>query len=173
VDERGFDFQPQPRRESRQFEPPPWEQEAFEELQRKRAEEAEAERLLQARAEPEPPADSEPVAVQAATQPETVPEGEQPAAGELDEARVTAMLAELAEEEPRARGLWRVALVVALLLGAIGMVLTAWGFTALMAARGGGALALMGGSFLLMFGIGFIATAVWLGVRTLRQQGVL
>jgi hypothetical protein len=50
----GFDFRPPPpRREKRQFEPPPWEKEQFEELARQRAEQerAERERAEQERAE--------------------------------------------------------------------------------------------------------------------------
>jgi len=46
VGDDGFDFQGPQRREAKRFEPPPWEREAFEELQRKRAEEELAAELL-------------------------------------------------------------------------------------------------------------------------------
>ena len=93
---------------------------------------------------------------------------------ELDERKVTEMLAELSAEEPSSYdGLWKAAIASAILLGAIGAVLIVWSMAAIVGARRSGAVGLTGGLILLFFGAGFVTGALWLTVRTLRQRGVL
>jgi len=180
VADDGFDFHTPDRREAKRFEPPPWEREAFEDLERKRVEQQEAE---QAAAPQAPPAEPEaaPEAQQSeAEKPEAAAQGLGPEEGgatsepQLDEGKVAEMLAGLSAEEPREyRSLWRIAIASAIVLGAIGAVLIIWAMAAIVGARETGAVGLTGGFVLLFFGAGFVAGAWWLTVRTLRQRGVL
>lgn len=186
----GFDFHTPERREAKQFEPPPWEREAFEELERKRADQEVGQRppVDQAAAgatqappdAPEREVERGPVSEAAVGQGVAAGRAAQPGSEDapvgptLDEARVTEMLAGLSAEEPRsAEGLWRAAIGSAIVLGAIGVVLVVWAIAAIVSARRSGAVGLTGGLILLFFGAGFVAGALWLTVRTLRQQGVL
>lgn len=184
----GFDFRSPGRREAKRFEPPPWEKEAFEELQRKRAEEEQAAEMLRAHeaAQAVPPSEAE-SAASAAAQPaegtvsqvgEVLPaEGKAAPDDEsaLDEKRVVEMLADLAAQEPKVDAqAWKVALGSAIVSGAIGGVLIVWATAAMAAAaRSGSATGRIGGLILLVFGAGFVFGALWLAVRTLRQRGVL
>jgi hypothetical protein len=84
------------------------------------------------------------------------------------------MLARLAEQEPKLHEkTWKPAMVSAMVVGAIGTVMTVWGVAAMVRIRGAGLLGVAGGLVLLGFGGGFIALATWIAVRTLRQRGVL
>lgn len=177
--EDGFDFHAPARREAKHFEPPPWEREAFEELERKRAEKA----AVEAAAQPVQPATGEPgapVGAQAAgpAPTEAVDEAQRQPPAErangIDETRVAEMLAELSKEEPASyEGLWKAAIAAAIVLGAVGAVLVVWSMAAFVGARRSGPVGVTGGAILLLFGAGFVAAAWWLTVRTLRQRGVL
>jgi len=185
VPDDGFDFHKAPRREAKQFEPPPWEKEAFEDLERKRAQERAAE---QPAVEPDAVAETGQAAAGAGedeqgleVQPATAeaeatgePSSDEETDSQLDEAKVVEMLADLsAEDPPGNRTLWRVAVASAIVLGAIGAVLIMWAMAAIVGARRTGAVGWAGGLVLLFFGAGFVAGAWWLTVRTLRQRGVL
>lgn len=180
-----FDFHTPPRREAKQFEPPPWEREAFEEMERKRAEQQAAQEALagapsaqpqeaQQLPTPEPPAGT---AREAAPGPgqETVADREAEAPEpRLDEAQVAEMIAGLSAEEPAEhRSLWRIAIASAIVVGAIGAVLIVWSMAAMVGARRTGAVGWASAFILLFFGAGFVAGAWWLTLRTLRQRGVL
>jgi hypothetical protein len=188
ADEGGFDFHTPPRREAKQFEPPPWEQDAFDELERKKAEQAaavqaiadmqrekqdEAERLAAQEAVRQAgPADDE--AQSATAGKDQGPEAGGRQATELDDRKVAAMLAELSAEEPSAmKGLWKTAMAAAILLAAIGVVLIVWALAAFVGIRRTGAVGAGSGAVLLFFGAGFVGGAWWLTVRTLRDRGVL
>jgi len=199
VGDDGFNFQGPQRREAKRFEPPPWEKEAFDELQRKRAEEEQAAELLRAHeatrqetheVEPPPPsveaegAEPVPPSGGAVEPPGDTPEGKvtdvqlvQPAGtakAAADDPRVVEMLAGLAVEEPPVhKGFWKVAIASAIVLGAIGGVLIIWAMAAFVGAQKSGATGVIGGGVLLVFGAGFVFGALWLAVRTLRQRGVL
>jgi len=185
VSDNGFDFRPPPsRREPKRFEPPPWEADAFEELQRKKTEEKADEDLTSAigelAGEQEPGLEAQVPQVGPAADaiPEAAAEPDEPAAkagsGGVDDKTVLELLARLAEEEPPAsQDYWKVAIGSALLMGALGLVLVIWGMAALVGSRTTGAVGSFGGTVLLLFGGLSIAAALWLVVRTLRQRGVL
>jgi len=56
---------------------------------------------------------------------------------------------------------------------AFGAVFLIWGMAALVAARRVGAIGMLGGSVLLLFGAGFVVGGLYVVARNLRQQGVL
>jgi hypothetical protein len=193
VSDGGFDFRKRPadRRQPKAFEPPPWEADAFEELRRRKSEEDEA-RAASAAAEPAradagparpaaagPAPGAGPAPVEAVPEPDAqagAAEAAQEAAtgGQLDERQVLEMMAELAAEEPDVRRTaGNVAIASAMLLIALGGVLIVWGMAAFAGSRSTGTVGTFGGTALFMFGAGFIAAAIWLLVRTLRQRGVL
>jgi len=197
VSDQDFNFNPQPRREAKPFEPPPWEQAQFEELaKRKAAEVAAAEAAAQALAEAQG-TDDLTAAVQAASSQVVEEQAEQEApqedatadfmaatavsAGkkkidseeELDP-RIPAMLIGLSNEDPPfGTGLWRVPLFAGAVLAATGVLLMIWGAFAMAAARKTGVTGSLGGGILVAFGLVFIGIGGWMAFRTLRQQGVL
>lgn len=185
MNDQGFDFHPpHQRREPKRFEPPPWEADAFQELQRKLGEEQAEEEIASAIESLEADGAEAPVpanpAVDAAREAQTVGAGwaakpdEPVGEGGVDDRVVLEMLAGLAAEEPPAtRGVWKVAIASALLLGALGLVLVIWGVAAVVGSKTTGVVGSFGGTVLLVFGAGFVAAALWLVVRTLRQRGVL
>lgn len=167
----GFDFRPPPeRREPKQFQPPPWEEKAFEDLRAKRpaAEEAasdvpEAEVGEAPAIKPEPP-----------TRELQKPATENAAEGALDAAVVTEMLAGLAAEDPPPiKTLYGVSMAVALFLAGIGVVLLVWAMAAFVGSRNTGTFGVMAGAALALFGIGFVAGGFWLAYKALRRRGVL
>jgi len=200
VSDQDFNFRPQPpRREAKTFEPPPWEKDQFERLAKERsaqevAERAAAEVLIErhpqeAAAEPaesaasvEAPAGAADADAEGAASagPLTQPTPEVPAApsptlagGQIDEAQLAVMMMGLrAEEPPALGGAWVIALVSAIVMGAVGIVLLIWGIVALTRPNMG-AIGTMGGTALLLFGLIFMGACIWLGLRTLRQRGVL
>lgn len=182
MSDQDFNFNPPPRRDAKKaFEPPPWEQDQFEELaRRKEAEKAAVEVSLgsaSGEALPVEPHEGPPLATPVG---ETAPlqtRGTQATAaapGDDPDPRIETMLMGLRSEEPPfGRQLWKVALAAAVVLALVGAVLTVWGLFALAAARRTGALGALGGGILISFGLGFVAVGGWMVFRTLRQQGVL
>jgi hypothetical protein len=174
VSDAGFDFKTPERREAKRFEPPPWEQEAFEDLRKQRGDDG-AEQV-----EPTEPtaAEGEPEGPTAAAGLEPEPPGEegrvaQPAA-ELDPKHVTEMLSRLSEEEPSIReATWKMELFTAFVGGMVGLMLFAWGFAAFAGAGRRGPLGALMAVLIVVAGAGFVAGSVWMIVRTLRQRGVL
>jgi hypothetical protein len=179
MDEQGFDFKPEERREPKRFEPPPWEQAAFEELERTRAAQAPREPKQQREEEEsgqpnEPPASKEQESAPSAAVPRT--DGDvgpgQPTA--LDESQVIEMLAGLSEEDPaRPRSYFTVAFGAGLFLVAVGGVLIIWAMAALVSSRQTGSVGQWSGAGLGMFGAFFLGMGAWMLYRTLKQRGVL
>jgi hypothetical protein len=198
VSDKGFDFQPPPpRRQPREFEPPPWEKDQFEQLARERAEQERIEReaALVAQAEAEKAASEhsaeedagagEQVAQAALPQSdgstgvaETAPAGveDQPAAeprAVLDERQVELLLLGLREEEPETlAGMWLVSSVAGAVVVVVGLAIGLWG-TAAMFNRSLGSTGKLGGTVLVVFGLAFVGVGGWLVYRALRQRGVL
>ena len=179
--DQDFNFNPPPRREAKKvFEPPPWEQEQFDELaRRKEAERVTAEAIATAVAEQATPVaptvqpgaggqDGEPAN-------ESVPTPMDQTAAEAEEdPNIQAMLIGLKSEEPPfGEEIWKVSIVAGAVLAAIGAVFLVWGFVAMAATRGAGVTASLGGMILGFFGLMFASVGVWIVFRTLRQRGVL
>jgi len=203
VSDEDFNFQPPlPTREVKPFEPPPWEKEQFERLARERAAQAAAEQaaagaLVEAERQEAENTTQAAVAAGSAMGGEEVaadrvnvvvatqearetgvgdpprPSDSPQVKGKVDEAQLAAMMMGLrAEEPPALGGAWVIALVSAIVMGAVGIVLLIWGIVALTRPNMG-PTGTMGGMVLLTFGLIFLGACIWLGLRTLRQQGVL
>ncbi len=170
MDDQGFDFRRAPeRRERKPFEPPPWERDAFEQLERRREPEASAEQSVTERAEQ---AAGEP----AGSDVRTAGTGSD-AKKNLSEAEVLELLAGLAAEEPDAHApATQVTVGASIVLLPIGVMMMFWGMAALAraaSAQAGAGIARTGAVTLLVFGAGFIAAAFWLIYRLMKQRGVL
>lgn len=193
MSDQDFDFhRPAERREAKQFEPPPWERDAFEELQRRRSQEENVstnapeeavEQNPQAErgtgtsgGDPttgEAPVAKEPIGGHQVEPPAPVKTGAQ-AKHQVDERVVIELMAGLKAEEPSVQpAVQWISLFSALVIAAIGTVMILWGMAALIGSRASGPTGAFGGTVLLFFGAAAIAGAVWLTVRTLRQRGVL
>lgn len=184
--DKGFQMPPSQRREPKQFEPPPWERDAFEELQRRREEEgatAVGDECPTAEEEGGRPTEDVDAAV---SKPVTRPEQDASAAtgnvppqgsvgsDELNESMVEAMLLQLAAEEPREdRAISTVQLWVSIALYGLAVPLIIWGMAALVGARETGMTGMVSGFVLLVFGAGSIAGAIYLTVKSLQKRGVL
>ncbi len=156
------------RREARRFEPPPWERDRFEELAGRDREQERTAQDLPA-AEEAPPTGEREDAASPERRAEPAPVGEKPPSAELD-----AMLLALKAEEPEAlEGAWKVGLAAAVFMATLGLMLVVWGAVALARAGGAGAAGVMGSAIMTVMGALFAALGVWLGVRSLRQRGVL
>lgn len=171
------------RREAKGFEPPPWEQEQFEELQRRRAEERAA-REAETESEPRAPALAPTEQAQEARQEEgagaraeeatTASAGSAEDGPQLDDKVAARMLAELSAEEPRAnRGFWRIGLASSASVIVLGAVLMIWGIVGLMRTMNSGPTGVMGGLILIIMGVSFISMGAWTAYRSLQQRGVL
>jgi hypothetical protein len=179
VDDKQFNLRvPAEVKQPRRFEPPPWERDAFEKVQRQR--EAEKQEPLPAAVEQEAAASAEPLADPVVVDDGAQSQGSPPrktasVSGEQIEERVLLeMLAGLAAEEPSSEPTYRkISHAASLLLVALGGVLIVWGMAALMSAGTTGMVGSLGGGVMLFFGSGFIGGAAWMTVKTLRQQGVL
>lgn len=176
-----FRIPPAHRREPGKFEPPPWEREAFEELHRK-LDQAQRDDDLDAAIDliaeevdgvASPPAPAEVAAKTAAVvTPATEPESEAVTGAELDQARVTEMLAQLRAEEPRASDFAGLRVAVGVGMAVLGAVMIVWAMAAFLKPDGG-ATAKTGGTVLLLFGAGFIGGGAWTVVQVLKKRGVL
>ncbi len=171
------------RRQRRSFEPPPWESEQYEELERKRRVRG-----------PEP---SQPIgpdvpggaangdapvgsgeSAQSAAGASVQPEGGAATAGQVaaespgpDDARMDVMLMQLREQEPRGgEQAWRVGLIAAIGLAVTGAILVVWGAVGLATTYRVPA-GWFGASVLLLFGALFIGAGGWVAVRSYRQRG--
>lgn len=188
--DQDFNFPPTERREPKQFEPPPWEREAFEELTRAR----EAEELIGAAeaargdapgveaeviaevpvAEPEEGAAAPQPAVQPA--PDAAAEQAAPSKTAVSEAELTEMMAGLRAEEPTSmQSYGAIAIALSVFTGLVGIVMLVWAMAMFVSARarGTGRVGLIGGSIVALFGALFIGLSMWVALRTLRQRGVL
>jgi uncharacterized membrane protein len=168
-----------PKREARQFEPPPWEREQFEELERQRQARQPAEAPEPAEAAAPEPAQvaAEPVAVTAAGGPEptaAMPAGGPGEAAEAPEGpsdeRVQAMLLQLAAEEPTVRADVKVVgtgASIALML--VGVSMLAFAFVGFLRTRGS-AQGAIGSLILLVIGVMIAVVGVWLGMRVTKRE---
>ena len=177
------------KREARSFEPPPWEREQFEQLERARAERAEEQELAAALDRL-----TEESAPEAASAPEATDEAEQTTASErepqaaqaatpterpVDPGELDVMLLQLRAEEPEAlTGFWKFGTIAAALVALVGSMLLIWGvvgFTRVgrAADAAGRTAGMIGAGTMVLFGLGFVGFGVWMAVRSLRQQGVL
>jgi hypothetical protein len=192
VSDQDFNFNPPPRREAKKaFEPPPWEQDQFEELARRQeadqevvSETAEEEAITAALEEATVKASDEVTESPAVAATPGLVEAEGPPARKAvwsgaaldpdEDPRVEAMLQVLMSEEPQfGKQLWKVSLAAGAVLVAVGLVMTVWGIFAISATSRAGALGSLGGGILLAFGLGFVGVGGWMAFRTLRQRGVL
>jgi len=141
------------KRAPKEFEPPPWEREAFEEFARRRA--SETENPLQA--------------------PMTAPE--KPAVkAVLDEQMVDGMLVQLGmqQHEDVSASVWKVGIGAAVLLFLMGTWAALFSVVALSKTfKEGGMLALLSSSLVGMIGLGMLGLGVWLGVRSYNKRGEL
>ncbi len=157
MDDQGFDFRTilEPR-EPKRFVPPPWETDSYPKKV--------------SPAQEVPPEEAEPQRSEAA--PANPPRDKAPSEAEMIE-----LLADLAGEEPKdERALMNVTLAAALALSALGMVLMVWGVAAFVragAAEQGAGVARAGAATMWIFGAGFLASAIWLLYRLMKQRGVL
>ncbi|HEY3317680.1 MAG TPA: hypothetical protein VGK50_04595 [Coriobacteriia bacterium] len=164
-----------PKREARQFEPPPWEREQFESLQERFEEDARIE-PEQVPAEPERAPAEEPEessgdeATAPAPSPQAKPERAEPAPG-VPQAELDAMLARLRAEEPKVdehlKSVTVFASVIAMILGVSMLV---WGLYATMTARGHMA-SLVGAVIVIGMGLVFGLAGLWAGWRATNEQG--
>jgi hypothetical protein len=163
-----------------QFEPPPWEREAFEALAARRAEEEAAKAILRAadsvsaspvqEPDPETPSAPEPQAAASVLEP-VAPAVAGPAAVAVDARAVEAMLLQLQSEERTdgraARWVGWAASALTLVLGLAMLIV------GLMMARSGGgtSVGMLGSAVLSIFGLSFMGMAVWVWVTTNRSRG--
>jgi len=156
------------RRQRRQFEPPPWERDKFEEIARRRAEDEEREAQRQApRSEDAGP--DRPVET-AAVEPPARVAGVEPESGGVDERKIAAMLIELSGEEgsatkPVTRAARYVAIAMIVLGGA--MIVTA----AVLGSRTSAAQGHVGARMIALVGASVAGFAGWMWVRASREQG--
>lgn len=155
-----------PKREARRFEPPPWEREQFEALQKRTdpAEEsfpAEGERIALA---DEAEAMMPPVTPAAKPAPA-------PRMPPVHEARVEAMLIQLGAEEPRVDQHLRIVGTLSSALAMFfGLCMFVWGALAFAKSRGEIA-AVVGAMIVLGMGLVFGIMGLWFGIRVTRGQG--
>lgn len=179
MNDQDFDFSPPPpRRERKEFEPPPWEKHLFEERAQEKEPDTDAERSEPADGSVSP-AEAERVTGKpdvSYSPPPADGEGE-PEKPQLDEALVAAMMFELrAEEVPATRMFVKATLAAGAVLLLVGIVMVVWAFTMIAVALrrpDQGRPGLFVGVTVLVFGAGFAATGAWFVFKTLRQQGVL
>jgi len=164
------------RRTPKPFEPPPWERDQFDELARRKAEEAA--RLEAAAAAEREAVQAAAAALTASEEPAAVPEegvvtAEQDAAAAgkpaVDQVKLDAMLLELSGQEPSAvREVHRAGAIAAWVLAAFGSVMLGLGIVLLVR---GGQQALAGSGIIAAVGLFVIGFAIWLGYRASRGQG--
>ncbi len=165
------------RRQARQFEPPPWERDKFDELKRSRAEEEPVPEGADAGSLPpgEVVLDAPPLGA-FDTAPTPGASGGSEIAG-IDEERLDTMMFELRAEEPSARQAgWQLRVAVAVFLLIVGTVMILWGMVALVKVTRIEAeqrmLAGLVSLAFLIFGAGFIGLSGWLGYQVYQQRGV-
>jgi hypothetical protein len=153
----------------RPFVPPPWEQEQFERLAKRRAAEAaQADTPAPAVSGPEPDTSDTASVISASPKPQQARAAAEPQAS-LDERETQAMLVQLSSEEAsvlvpaRRAGKW-----IAVALAAIGLALTVLGAKMSMDAVGAPAAGTLGAGTTLLIGLLVTGGAVWLWIRANR-----
>lgn len=177
MSDQDFNFAPPPAKRDRPkpFEPPPWEREQFDELERQKQHGAVAEVAAAERVEPEQESPAPEVPKREPSEAGGAPrdsDGERPQRTGPSEESIAAMLVQLKGEEPPViAGVWQVSLAASFVVAVIGLALSVVGVVAL--GKQYGAVGSFGGFVLLLFGIGFIGAGIWVAYQTLRQRGVL
>jgi len=164
------------KRDVRQFEPPPWEREAFEALARKKAEEQAALDLLAVlNPSAKEPAELQAEATAGVDGPAITPTATPATAAAVDERQVQAMLLELSREETTDTGHIRlVARIAAVITAAVGIGMLAGGLATLGNSQDAAKRTLattMASGALSVFGLCFIAIGVWVWIRSNRVKG--
>lgn len=173
------------KRDVRPFEPPPWERDAFEALARKKAEEQEALKILALAQEEAGTPDAsiaevlvaEVMAAKSeAAPPVTVADAPAPATPAVDERRVQAMLMELSKEETTDTGhIQLVARIASVVTAAVGAGMLVGGLMTLAGSSQDAAkrtiATTMASGALSVFGLCFMAIAVWVWVRSNHVKG--
>lgn len=166
------------RKQPKEFEPPPWEQDQFDELARRREElqkETELDEALAAMAvsqAQQKQESSEEREVEEAAGEEGEPK-ESGGSGEnaVDAKLMESMLTQLKMEEPaNDPSLWKVSVALSSVSILIGLMLVVWGVAALVR-NTGEATGVIGGAILLLFGGFFIGLGGWMAVRSLKERG--
>jgi len=181
VSDQDFNFNPPPRREAKKaFEPPPWEQDQFEELARlKEAQRTAAEMEVSSASASQEGTGAAVVTPAASGMVTSVPadakalQVDDSAGTEIDHRIETMLMGLRSEEPPFGEQVWKVSLASGAVLVGVGLVITLWGVFAMKATAGTGAIGSMGGGILVLFGLGFCGAGAWIAFRTLRQRGVL
>jgi len=183
--DQDFNFPPSERREPKEFEPPPWERDAFDERSRAMAAEQQAAQAEAAAAaeEQETASIAEPAgenathhAVEAASANDGDAAEPEAATPKVSEAQVTEMMAGLRAEEPTSmQSYGAIAIALSVFTGLLGVVMLVWAMAMFVSAgaRGTGRVGIVSGSIVAIFGALFIGLSMWVAVRTLRQRGVL
>lgn len=175
------------RREAKKFEPPPWERDSFDELARQRADEAAEEDLARAineltgaeseaagDAQPEGRADAVPEEQVGPAESVEANEEKTGTAGEIDQAQLTEMLANLSIEEPSSvRDVYRLGVLGALASIAVGVMLLVWGVVAFIRSTRDGQANAIETSVFGSAGMAFIGIGAWIVVRTRNLRGDL
>lgn len=180
MSDQGFDFSPPPpRRERKEFEPPPWERDLFDRSVKERDPSVVVPAVMPSEPAPDrevEPASEPPATTEQGTEHEEKSEGSS-AAAQLADSQVAAMLFELkAEEGPASEVYVKATLLSGALLLFIGIVMVIWSFVMIAVALrqpGRGFTGVFIGLTVLLFGAGFAGTGAWFVFKTLRQQGVL
>ena len=164
------------KRDVRQFEPPPWEREAFEALARKKAEEQATVDLLSALN----PSAKDPAALQAEAMagvddPAITPTAIPATVAAVDERQIQAMLLELSKEETIGAGpIKLIARIAAAITAAVGLGMLIGGLMSLGTAQDAAKRTLattMASGALSVFGMCFVAIAAWVWIRSNRMKG--
>ncbi len=169
----------------RSFEPPPWEREQFEELARRREQEA---RLREERTRAE--AEAEEAMRRVAAQASTAAEERQPAAeggteavpgaetsvvptGGDDPAKRLLFQLQAEEREQYGGSIWRFGIAAAVLLAVIGCGMLAISVRAAARTTESGMAGLVGSAIIGIVGTLILGIAVWQGVRSYEKRGEL
>jgi len=172
-----FDFSPPPpRRERKEFEPPPWEKDRLGEVPKRPQDPApfkpESDEAVEEALGP----DAQPAGTPKA-EPDMSAESAQKKSASADDTHIASMLFELrAEDPPAAREFHKVGLIAGFVLVAVGVLLVIWAIVMITIASrraGQGSTGTMIGVTVLMLGFGFAGTGSWFVFKSLRQQGVL
>jgi hypothetical protein len=173
-----INFPPGQRRHKPTFEPPPWEREQFEELARRKQEEA----VIPLVPDVREPADEDLtglaeniVVVAEDSTPEAGAESEpEDEAPKLDEKQMALLMMRLRAEEPRPEKVyWKAITASGVVCVLVGLFLTTWGVVVAVTPKKPGPVGVIMVVGLVGFGLGFLGGGVWLILKSLRQQGVL
>ena len=175
MSDQDFDFSPpSPRRERKEFEPPPWEKDVFGEVAGKRAEAAPLKPESDEPTRQAPELVTQPPGIPI-TDPATQPQQKKPVSP--DDTHIASMLFELrAEDPPATREFHKVGMVAGFVLVTVGVLLVIWAIVMIsIASRRAeqGSTGAMIGLTVLMLGFGFAGAGAWFIFRSLRHQGVL